>query len=63
MAPSCRTAGLGGPHEDAKVRHRRAQRLAIETYAVRAFVATNANLTGADQAERLVGISPGSRVA
>jgi hypothetical protein len=40
--------------KDAKVRHRPAQRLAIETYAVRAFVVTNANLTGADQAERLV---------
>jgi len=40
--------------KDAKVRHRPAQRLAIEAYAVRAFVVTNANLTGADQAERLV---------
>jgi hypothetical protein len=40
--------------KDAKVRHRPAQRQAIETYAVRAFVVTNANLTGADQAERLV---------
>src|SRR5579863_7796912 len=39
---------------DAKECHRPAQRLAIETYAVRAFVVTNANLTGADQAERLV---------
>ena len=40
--------------KDAKVRHRPAQRWAIETYAVRAFVVTNANLTGAAQAERLV---------
>ena len=31
-----------------------AQKQAIETYAVRAFVVTNANLTGADQARRLV---------
>jgi hypothetical protein len=28
--------------------------LAIETYAVHAFVVTNANLTGAAQAERLI---------
>ena len=40
--------------KDAKVRHRPAQKQAIETYAVRAFVVTNANLTGADQAQRLV---------
>ena len=45
----------------AKVRHRPAQKQAIETYAVRAFVVTNANLTGADQAQRLVDTSVVSR--
>ena len=39
--------------KDAKVRHRPAQRSAIETYAVGAFGVTHANLTGAEQAERL----------
>jgi hypothetical protein len=54
MAPQRRTAGLGRTHERREGSPPPAQRLAIETYAVHAFVVTNANLTGAAQAERLI---------
>ena len=46
--------------KDAKVRHRPAQRLAIETYAVRAFVVKNANLTGPLRRNGSSAISTGS---
>lgn len=40
--------------KDARVRYRPAELEALSTHAVRAFCLTNANLRGAEQAERLV---------
>jgi len=44
--------------KDARVRYRPAQLDAVRVFAVRAFCLANANLRGADQAERLVANLP-----
>jgi PIN like domain len=44
--------------KDAKDRRRPAELEAVETYCVRAFCGTNANLRGVEQAERLVSNLP-----